>query len=93
MLETDDRHRRLQAKAEGFGFSVRRRVLPALVEKGRIYYIVDTRNEIDSFGDFASLEDTEVFLNFLIGIRQEREGGAVRVSVEAEPVQHEPLAA
>ncbi|MGF7163112.1 hypothetical protein FHS85_004770 [Rhodoligotrophos appendicifer] len=68
-----EQHRRLQSKAESFGFSVRKRIVPALLEKGRVYYIVDTRNEVDSFGDFASLEETELFLNFLVGIRTERE--------------------
>ncbi|WP_137390915.1 hypothetical protein [Rhodoligotrophos defluvii] len=73
MLETDDHYRRLQALAEGSGFSVRKRVVPALIEKGRIFYIVDTRNELDSFGDFATLDEAEAFLNFLIRIRRERE--------------------
>lgn len=73
MLETDDRHRRLQALAEGFGFAVRKRVVPSLIEKGRVYYIVDLRNEVDCFGDFATLDEAEVFLSFLIGIRREQD--------------------
>ena len=72
-MNTDDRHRRLQDLAQDYGFSVRKRVVPSLTQKGRIYYIVDARNEVDCFGDFATLEQTAAYLRFLIGIRRERE--------------------
>ena len=78
-MDVNDWHRRLQDLAEGYGFSIRKRMVPALTQKGRIYYIVDTRNEADYFGDFATIEQTATCLRFLIGIRRERDG-----EVEAE---------
>jgi hypothetical protein len=91
----DERHRRLQELAQDYGFSIRKRVAPSLTQKGRIYYIVDTRNEVDCFGDFATLEQTAAYLKFLIGIRREKEcraaalgGNAMTYRQAMEAVAH-----
>lgn len=83
-MNADDRHRQLQDVAQDYGFSIRKRVVPALTQKGRIYYIVDTRNEVDCFGDFATIDQTAACLRFLIGIRRERECRAESDSIAAK---------